>query len=63
MAGTGEMDTRGYAITHGKVLYETGAYPEGLEVMESVKDFFGGKVSDFNEHMHNCSRLTVMISW
>ena len=44
-----KWDTRGYAITHGKVLYETGAYAEGLEVMESVKDFFGGKVSDFNE--------------
>lgn len=44
-----KWDTRGYAITQGKVLYETGAYAEGLEVMESVKEMLEGKVSEFND--------------
>ncbi len=41
--------TRGYAVTHGQILYQTGAYAEGLELYESVKDYFKGEISEFNE--------------
>jgi thiol-disulfide isomerase/thioredoxin len=43
------FDFRGYALTHAEVLYHTGATEKAQEIMESIKDYFQGKVSAFNE--------------
>jgi thiol-disulfide isomerase/thioredoxin len=42
-------EVRGYSLTHAEVLYETGAYEKALEISESIKDYFHGEVSSFNE--------------